>query len=107
MVNGSTLLDWSIAVGLFAALLASLEIWFRHGLRARERRAEHSDQLSTIQGATLGLLALLLGFSFALAAGRFSDRTKLIVAEANAIGIRGCNDVRAEVCAENLRLPVA
>jgi hypothetical protein len=34
----------------------------------------------------LGLLALLLGFSFALAAGRFSDRVQLIVSEANAIG---------------------
>ncbi len=86
MVNGSLLLDWLVALGLFAGLLASLEIWYRFGLRARARQAEHPDQLSTIQGATLGLLALLLGFSFALAAGRFSDRTKMIVDEANAIG---------------------
>lgn len=74
------------AIGLFGGLLAALELWFHLGVRARKRRAEHPDQLGNIQGATLGLLALLLGFSFALAAGRFSDRTQLILREANAIG---------------------
>lgn len=42
--------------------------------------------MSTLQGAMLGLLALLLGFSFARVAERFSQRTKLIAEEANAIG---------------------
>jgi hypothetical protein len=73
------------AISLFGGLLAALELWFHLGVRARKRRAEHPDQLGNIQGATLGLLALLLGFSFALAAGRFSDRTQLILREANAI----------------------
>ncbi len=80
------MMDWLIAAGLFVGLVASLEICFYLGQRARRRRTEHPDQLATIQAAMLGLLALLLGFSFALAAGRFSDRTKLIVEEANAIG---------------------
>ena len=67
-------------------MLVSLELWFFLGLRASKRKAEHPDQLANIQGATLGLLALLLGFSFALAAGRFNDRVQLITQEANAIG---------------------
>ncbi len=75
-----------MAAGLFLGLLASLELCFLLGTRARKRRAEHPDQLANIQGATLGLLALLLGFSFALAAERFSDRVQLITQEANAIG---------------------
>ena len=86
MFPSSTILDVLIAVGLFIGLLACLELWFFFGSRARQRREEHPDQLANIQGATLGLLALLLGFSFALAAGRFNDRVQLITHEANAIG---------------------
>jgi membrane protein DedA with SNARE-associated domain len=86
MFPSSIILNLLTAAGLFAGLVASLEVWFWLGARARERRTEHPDQLANIQGAMLGLLALLLGFSFALAAGRFSDRVHLIVEEANAIG---------------------
>ena len=86
MTSDSVLLNILIAVGLFAGLLVCLEFWFYLGKRARVRREEHPDQLATIQGATLGLLALLLGFSFALAAGRFNTRLDLITSEANAIG---------------------
>lgn len=76
-----------IAVGLFLGLFMALELGFRAGRRAvREREAPSSAQLGAIQGATLGLLGLLLGFSFAGAAGRFMDRQHLIVREANAIG---------------------
>jgi hypothetical protein len=71
---------------LFAGLVGCLELWFVIGRRVRRRRGEPLDQMANIQGATLGLLALLLGFSFALAAGRFSNRVELIVQEANAIG---------------------
>lgn len=74
-----------IPLCLFGGLIASLEICFLIGRRSRARRKEDADQHSNIQAATLGLLALLLGFSFALAAGRFSDRVDLIVREANAI----------------------
>ena len=79
-------MDYLTAAGIFAGLVACLELWYFVGLRVRRRRGEPLDQLSNIQGATLGLLALLLGFSFALAAGRFSERVHLIVEEANAIG---------------------
>ena len=34
----------------------------------------------------LGLLALLLGFTFALAAGRYESRRALVLQEANSIG---------------------
>jgi hypothetical protein len=86
MLTHSKFLDLLVAISLFSGLLGMLELWYRFGLLAREQRSEHPDQLGTIQGAMLGLLALLLGFSFALAAGRFNDRVQLIVDEANAIG---------------------
>jgi CDP-diglyceride synthetase len=86
MFNQSLLPDALVALCVFVGLLACLEFAYLLGKRAHQRRAEHPDQLSSIQGAMLGLLALLLGFSFAVTMGRFSDREKLIVAEANAIG---------------------
>jgi hypothetical protein len=86
MFTHSTFIDVLVALGLFGGLVATLEGGFHFGKQARRRHTDHPDQLSTIQAAMLGLLALLLGFSFALAAGRFNDRVQLIVAEANAIG---------------------
>jgi hypothetical protein len=86
MTTHPLLFNVLLAAGLFGGLVVCLEGFFRIGLRARARGVELSDQHSTIQGSILGLQALLLGFSFALAAGRFSDRSQLIVQEANAIG---------------------
>jgi hypothetical protein len=50
----------------------------RHGLRIGEQQG--------LQAAMLGLLALLLGFSFAMAQSRFDARKQLVFTEANAIG---------------------
>ena len=54
----------------------------------RRRRGSGLDaaQLGTVQGGLLGLLGLLLAFSFATAAGRFADRQELTLRESNAIG---------------------
>jgi hypothetical protein len=82
--NSST--NLLIPVVLFAGLLGCLEFSFWLGSRALRKENENSDPMTTIQGAMLGLLALLLGFTFALAAGRFSNRIALITDEANAIG---------------------
>jgi hypothetical protein len=79
--------DLLVAAGLFGMLFAALEVGFRAG-----RRAAHaadpgaSGQVGAIQGAVLGLLGLLLAFSFAAAGSRFLERQDLIVMEANAIG---------------------
>ncbi len=79
--------DLSIAIGLFGLLLFSLEAGFRTGHRAfEEGDAGSGPQVGAIQGAVLGLLGLLLAFSFAAAGGRFLERQDLIVQEANAIG---------------------
>jgi len=46
----------------------------------------NSSSFKTLEGAVLGLLALLLGFSFAMAVSRYDLRKQLEVEEANAIG---------------------
>jgi hypothetical protein len=79
--------DMAVAIGLFALLVAVLEAGYRAGLReSRDAHPVAGTQLSTIQGAVLGLLGLLLAFSFAAAGTRFLERQDLITREANAIG---------------------
>jgi len=53
----------------------------RAGLSESER-----TQLYGMQASLLGLLALLLGFSFAMAQSRFDLRKQLVIDESNAIG---------------------
>ena len=52
----------------------------------RRGNANKETDISTLTGAALGLLALLLGFSFSLALSRFDARRNLVLEEANAIG---------------------
>ena len=79
--------DAAIAIGLFALLLVAEEIGFRTGRRAgSEEDARASSQIGVVQGAMLGLLGLLLAFSFAAAGTRFLERQDLIIQEANSIG---------------------
>lgn len=79
----STWLAFSLPLVL---MLLFAETGFRLGLRVHRGGAQHRDTLGGIQGAILGLLGLLLGFTFALAAGRYDLRRELVVKEANAIG---------------------
>ena len=71
-----------IVLLLFAA--GGVGTWVK---ATREETLLHaSDSLKTLEGAVLGLLGLLLGFSFAMAVNRYDLRKQLEVEEANAIG---------------------
>lgn len=70
-----------------AAFLLALEVGYRLGQRRQDKTDEpDKSHTSALQGATLGLLALLLGFTFAMAVSRFDNRKTVIVDQANAIG---------------------
>ncbi len=69
-------------VGL-VIILGFAEIGRRLGVRARDKGG---DNVSTLEGAILGLLALMIGFTFSMSLSRFDDRRKAILEEANAIG---------------------
>jgi hypothetical protein len=77
------------AIYLLTSLLALLavEAGFRLA-KHRSHRELHEKEGSTgaMVGATLGLLAFLLAFTFGLAASRFDARKAFVVDEANAIG---------------------
>ncbi len=74
-----------IIIMLLALMILAGELGFRIG---RHQRPAPPDpvrtQVNGIQAALLGLFALLLGFTFAMALSRFDLRKDLVVQEANA-----------------------
>jgi hypothetical protein len=72
--------------GLFAGVLASLEVGYRVGRnRSRQNPELGFEGLGAMEAAIFSLVGLLLAFSFSGAAARFEARRQLIVKEANAI----------------------
>ncbi|MBX7142920.1 MAG: hypothetical protein K1X79_00565 [Oligoflexia bacterium] len=67
--------------------VCATEIGFRLGQRHPHAGADSlREHVRDIQSALLGLLALLLGFTFAMSMTRYESRRSLAVDEANAIG---------------------
>jgi hypothetical protein len=66
-----------------AVILATSEFGRRLGADAGSRGG---DNISTLESAVLGLLALMIGFTFAMALSRFEARRDAVLNEANAIG---------------------
>jgi hypothetical protein len=68
-------------------LMVSIAAGYRIGLRHQTGMSDADrSQIFAIQGSLLGLLALLLGFTFAMTVSRFDTRKQLVLDEANAIG---------------------
>ncbi|MDR3445411.1 hypothetical protein [Dyella sp.] len=57
--------------------------WARRG---SANKGEAADTFNVVQGATLTLLGLIIGFSFSMAISRYDQRKNYEEAEANAIG---------------------
>ena len=64
-------------------ILAATEVGRWLGVRADD---QGGDEVLTLQGACLGLLALMIAFTFAMALSRFEGRRDAVLQEANAIG---------------------
>ncbi|MGR8978911.1 MAG: bestrophin-like domain [Gammaproteobacteria bacterium] len=75
-----------IVLGLFIFMLLAMEIGFRNGRRKQNSEAEAITQANSVLVSMLGLLALLLAFTFSAALQRYEDRSRTVVAESNAIG---------------------
>ncbi|APW42463.1 DUF4239 domain-containing protein [Rhodoferax saidenbachensis] len=76
-----------IAAALLVSLGLVIELGYRVG-RARQDRVDDASRahINGLQSSILGILALLLGFTFSLALQRFDSRSEAVVQEANAIG---------------------
>lgn len=81
---------WLLVVATFAALIVAYVVgsWLR--ARRQPAAASSSDDEANYDGyivsGVVGLLALLMGFTFGLAVDRFDARRTLVVTESNDIG---------------------
>lgn len=92
---------WSILPITIAVSLAGVELGYRlASYRHRHNQDEKESPVGGMVGATLGLLAFMLAFTFGLAGARFEDRRQVLLAEANAIGT---TYLRAAMLPEPLR----
>lgn len=91
----------ALTVGLFAVILVLNEIGFRIG-RFVQLSTHHTvrELTGSVQGSVLGILALLLGFTFSMAMQRYDQRQGALIDETNAIGTA---QLRAELLAEPYR----
>ena len=87
---------WLVTVCFFLALLVAREVGAAVSRRQQRSRAGrlHAEPPAAEEKAddafamtsVLGLLALLIGFTFSLSLGRYDERRQLVVQEANALG---------------------
>src|SRR5215831_6104212 len=70
---------------IIAAVLTSIEVGYRSGLRQRARARANLGESKAVETSVFGLMGLLIAFIFAGAAVRFDNRKMLIAQEANAI----------------------
>ena len=84
MTNINVVPLWVIFLGSLTILIGIFEVGRYFGARVVTRRVD--DAAATLEGAALGLLALMIGFTFAMARSRFDARRDAVLTEANAIG---------------------
>lgn len=89
-LEAASLLAIGTVLFVFMAIAAAAAYFVRARIEFGEASADavkpNTDYDGYIVSAVLGLLALLLGFTFSLAISRFEERRELVVAELNAIG---------------------
>jgi hypothetical protein len=72
---------------LLIVLVIAIELGYRSGSKFQSAANDSTrNQINTIQGSLLGVLALLLAFTFSLALQRYDSRSQAVINEANAIG---------------------
>jgi len=75
-----------VIVALFVAMIVTGELGARLGRRWYPRADDlRRGHFGSVLGSLLGLLALLVSFTFAMAANRYDARRQLVVQEANVL----------------------
>lgn len=75
-----------LAAILLLSMVLAIESGYRIGRRYGAANESSKTQINTIQASVLGILALLLGFTFSMSLQRFDSRSAAVIEEANAIG---------------------
>lgn len=80
---------WAIGIALFGGMLAATWVGFLLRQTHDRKRADKGkgvEKEDLVVSSVMGLLALLIGFTFSLALDRFDGRRGAVLEEANAIG---------------------
>ncbi|MBS7661404.1 hypothetical protein I0D00_05505 [Pseudomonas lalucatii] len=79
--------SFAITAVLFVLIILFNEVGFQIGRFVQNRTDSEVKELTgSVQASILGLLALLLGFTFSMSMQRYDDRNQALIEEANAIG---------------------
>lgn len=77
---------WLFAILIFSLIIAMNWVGFLYKKQViRQNPDAETDTLGPIEGSMLGLMALLLAFTFNMAEDKFENRRSIIIEEANAI----------------------
>jgi len=79
--------SWQITICVLLSMI--IFYWTGHRITRRallKKLPGENKTSNVVEGSLLGLLALLLGFSFSLSNSRYDKRQSLVIDEANAIG---------------------
>jgi len=78
---------WVLLLAMLVLMFLVIEAGYRFGAWRHARQPGEKEQpVVAIVASILGLVALLLGFTFNLSASRFEARRQAVLEEANAIG---------------------
>ncbi len=94
------------ALFIAVALLIGILFFYLAGVRLGNYQKQNNpdakaEGVGPLEGALLGLLALLLSFTFSMSASRYDTRRSLIIQEANNIGTA---ILRADMYPDSIRL---
>ena len=93
----------AIVAALFVVMITFNELGFQCGRFVQEHTNSELKALTgSIQASMLGLLALLLGFTFSMAMQRYDSRSMALIEEANAIGTA---TLRVQLLPQRLQAP--
>jgi hypothetical protein len=95
-----SLSSWALALILVVAIIGTTTACLVAGHRLRRKGDALREPFGVLQGATLGIVGLLLAFGLSLAIGRYEARRAATVDDANAIGT---TYLRAQTLAEPFR----
>jgi hypothetical protein len=78
---------WTLVAGLVALTVAATVIGYRAGRARQDTESDRAYGVTTgLKASVLGLVALILGFTYSMTSSRFDERQRLVLDEANAIG---------------------
>lgn len=101
----NSLSEWTVFAATILFLIGATECGALLARRTHARRPDDATRfLSTLAAPSIGLLALMIGFTFAMALARFDARKAAGLDEANAIGTAA---LRGRMLAEPYRSAVA